>query len=697
MPKYTERLRDCKGLLSVYNNEMAILKVCEDMERTGVQIDLSYVSGCLKHEMELLYQAKQEFLLDTGHTYMDSGVLFKEIFDSRGELYGRTEKGNASFASDVLEELNTPTANLINKIRHHEKRIGTYWTSFLYYADETGIIHPNMLPYGTRTGRFSYSNPNCLSLDTEVLTKHGWKTYADVNMDTEIACFDTNSGTLMWSNPTKVYLSKLDSHSMVSAKNTHMDMLMTKNHRCLFKDRKTKSLVVKDADCFLRDSTILHGAALRDGKAIDYDFLRLQVAVQADAHIEKTGTVDFSFHKVRKADRLRRILDTLGIPYTYRKYTNGRHRIRFKELKWGILSSSKQFTASVLELDITSRQIFFDELRYWDGLSTRPNSCYTSNHIQNIDIVQAVCSTIGIRACIGRHSNKKAWTIYFTDRDYSMTANTTITRSNQVRRVWCMETTTGFFLARRGGNTFITGNCQNIPVEEAGPTPIRRSFIPRENLVLVSIDYAAVEYKLLLDYAGEKSVIKKVLEGEDLHQVTADMMGVDRRTAKTLGFMILYGGGAAKLSGALGVSLERAKELKKLYLARLPKVKELISAVTRTAEYRGHVKNFLGRKLFMGRFDESYKLINHLIQGSAADVMKLSMVAVHKFIDGKPINMLLTVHDELVLEMPEEELDHVSEISSIMCKAYAPRNGMHLTVNAAMSKRSWAKEDLRGI
>lgn len=398
MPKSTERLRDCKGLLSVYNNEMAVLKVCEDMERIGVQVDLSYVSGCLKHEMELLYQAKQEFLLDTGHTYMDSGVLFKEIFDSRGELYGRTEKGNASFASDVLEELNTPTANLINKIRHHEKRIGTYWTSFLYYADETGIIHPNMLPYGTRTGRFSYSNPNL----------------------------------------------------------------------------------------------------------------------------------------------------------------------------------------------------------------------------------------------------------------------------------------------------------QNIPVEETGP-PIRRSFIPRKNLVLVSIDYAAVEYKLLLDYAGEKAVIKKVLDGEDLHQVTADMMGVDRRTAKTLGFMILYGGGAAKLADSLSVPLERAKELKKLYLARLPKVKELISAVTRTAEYRGYVKNFLGRKLFMGRFDESYKLINHLIQGSAADVMKLAMVETHKFIDGKPIEMLLTVHDELVLEMPEEALDHVGEISSIMCKAYTPRNGMHLTVNAAMSKRSWAKEDLRGI
>jgi DNA polymerase I len=397
MPSYTERLRDCKGLRSVYDNEMAVLKVCEDMERTGIQIDLSYVNNSLKYEVEELRQAKLAFLHDTGHEYMDSGVLLKKIFDSRGELYGRTEKGNASFASDVLEELDTPTAKLINKIRYHEKRIGTYWTSFLYYADETGIIHPNMQPYGTRTGRFSYSNPNL----------------------------------------------------------------------------------------------------------------------------------------------------------------------------------------------------------------------------------------------------------------------------------------------------------QNVPVEETG-SPVRRAFIPRTGLILVSIDYAAVEYKLLLDYAGEKTVIKKVLEGEDLHQVTADMMGVDRRTAKTLGFMILYGGGAAKLAKSLGVGLERAKELKKLYLARLPKVKELITAVTRTAEYRGHVKNFLGRKLFMGSYDESYKLVNHLIQGSAADVMKLAMVSVSQLLDGKPINMLLSVHDELVFEMPEEALDLVPEISARMCAAYAPRNKMKLTVNAAKSRVSWAKEDLRG-
>jgi DNA polymerase-1 len=154
-------------MLRLYQNEMALTHVCCEIERVGVKINRSFVQDGLAYEHEQIKKAKKDFETDTGRAFVNSSKLFAEIFTLRGEKYPLTEKGNPSFAKDFLEDLDTPTAQLINRIRFHEKRASTYWSSFLYFADSDNVLHPRLNQAGTVTGRFSSSNPNMQNMPKE--------------------------------------------------------------------------------------------------------------------------------------------------------------------------------------------------------------------------------------------------------------------------------------------------------------------------------------------------------------------------------------------------------------------------------------------------------------------------------------------------------------------------------------------------
>lgn len=151
----------------IAENEMRFTKTAFRMERRGVRIDKPFVAKALEYEMSLVHQGQKTFTDMTGEAFIDSGPLFKKVFDKVGEKYPLTEKGNPSFKAEVLEEMSSPIASVINNIRHHEKRGGTYYSSFLYYAGAGDIIHPNVKQGGTETGRVSYSDPNLQNVPKE--------------------------------------------------------------------------------------------------------------------------------------------------------------------------------------------------------------------------------------------------------------------------------------------------------------------------------------------------------------------------------------------------------------------------------------------------------------------------------------------------------------------------------------------------
>ena len=388
------------SLKLVADNENELTKVCFEMEWRGIKINRAYVEGALSYENSLLQNAKHEFATLTGRAFSDSGKLFKDVFTSAGEAFPTTAKGNPSFTDAVLEDMQSPIAKTIQKIRHHEKRAGTYYSSFLFFADSADCIHPNMRQGGTETGRFSYSDPNL----------------------------------------------------------------------------------------------------------------------------------------------------------------------------------------------------------------------------------------------------------------------------------------------------------QNVPKEDdeedkSKPYVIRGSFVPREDFLFTMIDYSQQEFRLMLDYAGEKKLIDEINAGADVHSATADLLGISRRFAKTINFGLLYGMGTEKLARSLGVTVAEARGYKDLYFARLPRVENFIAQVSGRGKTRGFIFNWAGRRCHIADREWAYILPNHLIQGGGADVIKFAMTQLAKYLADKKSRMLLQVHDELLFEIHSSELDIVPVLKEIMESVYKPRNGMKLTASVEHSAVSWGAPD----
>lgn len=676
-------------ICQVAENEFKLTKTCYAMERVGIKIDKEFCEASFNREKGNCEKAARRFEEISGHPFTDSNKSLSQAFKAVGITGGTTEKGNPSFTDAVLATKEHPLAQAVRDYREAYKKASTYYQSFLYHAGEEKILHANIRQAGTTTGRFAYSDPNCLWEDTEVLTKEGWKKGVRVTKEDLVACFCVDKKRLFWRSPSKVFVSREKEIELVKIKNQHMDIWMTPEHRCLFRDRRTGVLSERLATSFLKDAHILHGAPLVCGQhLVEPDLLRLLVAIQADGHYTNGHQIIFSFQKERKRKRLESICQSLGIPIKFgagKRYTAAISRIHTQFLK------DKKWTWEVLNLSQNLRGILLEELRYWDGLVTRKETTYCSKHESNVDILQAVAASLGIRAHKSQHSAKHGvyWNLFFTTRDYSLTCNHNFKVEKEFGRVWCLEVPTGFFLARRGMNTFITGNCQNIPKEEGEKEfKVRNAFIPREGFCFVEFDFQAMEYRLMVDYAGETSLIEKIKAGLDVHEATGQMMGVPRSTAKTLNFMLLYSGGAQKLADSLRISLPEAKVLKAQYFSALPRVREFIHAVTRTAEQRGFIFNWFGRRLNFPDKDFSYKAPNALIQGGCADIVKLGMNRVHDFLLDKKSRMILQVHDSILLEVDLNEFSILPEIKEILETAY-PTKTLKMEVNCEYSFKSW--------
>lgn len=234
-------------------------------------------------------------------------------------------------------------------------------------------------------------------------------------------------------------------------------------------------------------------------------------------------------------------------------------------------------------------------------------------------------------------------------------------------------------------------NLQNVPKElpKGKKYDLRKCFIPPPGCVFVEIDYDAMEFKLMLDYAGEFELIKQVRAGLDPHQATADLTGLSRKQAKTLNFGLLYGMGVGKLSVALGVTEEDARKFKHQYFAALPMVQGFIRQATATARVRGDVFNWAGRTYQFPDENFAYKAPNAIIQGGCSDIVRVAMCGVHEYLANTNTKMLLQVHDSLLLEVPQS-LVHtvVPQVKRIMEGAYAYKH-LPMTCSVEWSDTSW--------
>lgn len=232
-------------------------------------------------------------------------------------------------------------------------------------------------------------------------------------------------------------------------------------------------------------------------------------------------------------------------------------------------------------------------------------------------------------------------------------------------------------------------NLQNIPIKSEIGRRVRKAFVARAGWRIISADYSQVELRILAHLADDPTLKEAFARGEDIHASTAaaiydialaDVNAVQRSFAKRINFGIAYGMGPFALSQNTGMTMAQASDFIKRYFERFPKVQAWLNHTKRLAAEQGYVETVLGRRRYFPEFkapgvNEQMKrraereAINHPVQGSAADIMKLAMINIHRAMaagkpDGLPIQakMTLQVHDELVFDCPANEVPFMTAL-----------------------------------
>ncbi len=225
-------------------------------------------------------------------------------------------------------------------------------------------------------------------------------------------------------------------------------------------------------------------------------------------------------------------------------------------------------------------------------------------------------------------------------------------------------------------------NLQNIPIRTEQGRTIRKAFIAEDGHVILSADYSQVELRILAHMTQDESLIETFRHGADIHRATASKMfnipedqltAEQRRAAKTINFGVLYGMSAFRVSNELNISTAQAKDFIDAYFGRYPKIKEYLERTLDEARSTGKVTTLFGRvryipeihnRSFTVRGNAERMAINAPLQGTAADLLKLAMIALDKRlnVEARGAHMLLTVHDEIVIEAAEGSAAKVAGI-----------------------------------
>jgi DNA polymerase-1 len=224
-------------------------------------------------------------------------------------------------------------------------------------------------------------------------------------------------------------------------------------------------------------------------------------------------------------------------------------------------------------------------------------------------------------------------------------------------------------------------NLQNIPIRTAEGRRVREAFIAPPGHVIASADYSQIELRIMAHISGDATLLKAFADGLDVHRATAaevfggtpDTVSAEhRRYAKVINFGLIYGMSAFGLASNLGIERSAAAAYIDKYFQRYPDVKRYMDETKASAKEKGYVETVFGRRLWLPeinggngprRAGAERAAINAPMQGTAADLIKLSMVAMQRTLDeqGKRTKMIMQVHDELVFEVPDDEVDWVRE------------------------------------
>lgn len=275
----------------------------------------------------------------------------------------------------------------------------------------------------------------------------------------------------------------------------------------------------------------------------------------------------------------------------------------------------------------------------------------------------------------------------------------TLAKSDQNSRIYTSFVQTGTATGRLSSKN---PNLQNIPVKTALGMRIREAFVAPVGKKLIGIDYSQIELRLLAHFSEDSVLVNAFNEGRDIHMQTAIALfgeahaATKRNIAKTVNFGLLYGMGQKKLSDTLGITTKEAKEIIERYFETFPSVKGYFSGIVEQAKEMGYVETLLHRRRYfdfatatpMLKAAYERESVNTVFQGSASDLIKLSMNAIDSMIreEGLRGRMLLQIHDELIFEVDEEVADDLANrfvgvMESIIKLRVPLKTSMHIGIH----------------
>ena len=354
-----------------------------------------------------------------------------------------------------------------------------------------------------------------------------------------------------------------------------------------------------------------------------------------------------------------------------------------KELHGDMLELSKKiFDQAGVEFNIASPkqlgEILFDKMKLVD----KPKKTKTGQYSTSEDVLSVLAKDHQIiRDVLNYRGITKLKSTYVDALPEQVNSHTGRVHTDYMQTV-----------AATGRLSSNNPNLQNIPIRTERGRQVRKAFIPRDkDHILLAADYSQIELRIIAALSDETNMIEAFNKGEDIHASTAskvfdvplgEVTREQRSNAKTVNFGIIYGVSAFGLSNQTDLSRTEAKELIELYYKTYPKLRNYISDQIDFAREHGYVQTVLGRRRYLRNINAGNAVvrgaaerlaINAPIQGSAADIIKIAMIRIHQKLEEAELRtkMLLQVHDELVFDVYNPELDHVKDlVKSEMESAY---------------------------
>lgn len=612
-------------------SENALWALDQKINDRGVRLDIPMAEVVVEHDTELRDRLKQRAVVVSCLDNPNSLQQLTGWLDSYGIHVDSLAKDTV--ARLLSQELPAPVREVLTIRQSLGKTSVKKYQTMINMAGADDRARGTLMFYGGHTGRW------CLTGDHEVLTETGW-VRLDAWTGGPIACWNSSTEAITFQKAKPLCFDYAG--QLYHYEDTRIDQISTPEHKMPIRKRYTTEwtpLTVEEMSKRGRPGIPFTGRR-NTTPGLDHTALRILVMTQADGYYGDDLGLRFHFKKQRKIERCKMLLRKAGIPYTERAYSDGTTHIVIPQRKLPLyLRMFREKTFGMWLLD-ENADVFFDELLHWDGYRAGPNSIqYVTNNKVNADIVQAFAHTSG-RAANIKVKKRPGWndsyyiSIWLTPNDAHEIIKKPIT-THYEGKVYCAETKTGYFLVRRNGKCWITGNSgkglqpQNLsknemPDEEldlahdlvkagdfesvemiwgAGTTSdilsqlVRTAFIPSEGCRFVVSDFSAIEARVIAWLAGEQWRLDVFENGGDIYCASASQMfgvpveknginGHMRKQGKIAELALGYGGSVGAIDNfdrGGSIPEEDRPDLVKKWRAASPNITALWNALEKAA------------------------------------------------------------------------------------------------------------------